>query len=31
VVYRMRLRILDEGAMDVINTAIMPYADNEMR
>lgn len=30
-IYHMRMRILDEGAIDVINTSILPYADNETR
>jgi hypothetical protein len=31
IIYRMRMRILDEGAIEKINSDILPYADPETR
>lgn len=31
VIYRMRLRLLEEGIIDVVNSYILPYADSQMR
>lgn len=31
VIYRMRLRLLEEGIINVVNTYILPHADGPMR